>query len=91
MAAKKDDPLDKLRDVVKETVSEMFNERDRKEKEASDPWERLRGTIRDVVKETLSEREQEREEAEPKERKKADTKKSGGFMKVLGLEDEEAG
>ena len=49
MAPKKDDPIEKLRGVVREEFENLFKQRERKDLEAKDPWEKLRGIVRDEM------------------------------------------
>jgi hypothetical protein len=48
-AGKKEDPIEKIRALIKEELGTANEERDRKDREAKDPWERLRGIVRDEV------------------------------------------
>lgn len=47
--AGKDDPIEKLRNLIREEISGSDKARERRELEAKDPWEKLRGMIRDEV------------------------------------------
>lgn len=53
MAPKNDDPVEKVRQIVRETMQGILEERDRGEREKSDPWERMRGIIRSEVRASL--------------------------------------
>lgn len=92
MAAAKDkkDPLDKLADLIDEKIKAAFDDRDRSQKEASDPWARIEGIIDRAVGKHFEEFGKGLEEGEERERKAPTERKAGGgFLKALGLEDEE--
>src|SRR5437016_4388652 len=87
----KQDPLDKLADLIDEKIKSAFEDRDRTQKEASDPWARIEGIVDRAVSKHFEDFGKGLEEGESKERKPAAERKAGGgFLKALGLEDEEA-
>lgn len=86
---KKEDPIEKIRALIREEIGGANAERDRKEREAKDPWERLRGMIHDEVGAhfeafTKGIEESEAGDAGKSKEKPADDA-AGGFLKVLGL------
>jgi hypothetical protein len=87
---KKEDPIEKIRALIREEIGGANAERDRKEREAKDPWERLRGMIHEEVGAhfeafTKSIEESEAGEAGGKSKEKPEDDAGGGFLKVLGL------
>lgn len=47
--AKDKDPIEKIRDLIREEIGNSEKARERRDLEAKDPWEKLRGMIRDEV------------------------------------------
>jgi len=45
MAAKKEDPIERIQKMIDESISKHFGERDQREAESKDPWKRLEGMI----------------------------------------------
>jgi hypothetical protein len=45
MASKKQDPLEKIQEMIDGSISKHFGERDQRELEAKDPWKRMEGMI----------------------------------------------
>lgn len=96
----KDDPVEKLRGLIRDTVGEMLDsrdqERERKEREAKDPAERVRGMIRDEVASALEPfkaffegvEEGKQKEGAPKGKKKEEEGEEGEgdsfIVKLLG-------
>ena len=77
MAAKKDDSIDKLRNLIREVVSE---EGERKERESKDPFERIRGIIREEIGSISA-------KPEPKEKPDAPDKGKGILEILTGTGD----
>ena len=79
----KEDPIEKLRQVIRDEITNDRKGRDREEQERSNPsW----GTLRQIVRETVHEVLNERDAAQPKGRQapKAKDDDEGGEGKVLG-------
>ena len=77
----KEDPIEKLRNVIRDEIANDRKGRDREEQEKSNPsW----GVLRQIVRETVGEVLDEREAAAPKRQPKAKDDEGEGDGKVLG-------
>jgi len=82
----KEDPLDKLANLIDEKIKSAFDDRDRSEKEASDPWARVEGIIDRAVGKHFEAFAKGLEEGAAKEKPAkgaAEKKEGGGFLELL--------
>jgi hypothetical protein len=82
----KEDPLDKLANLIDAKIKEAFEDRDRSQKEASDPWARVEGIIDRAVGKHFEAFSQGLEEGAVKEKPakgEREKKEGGGFLELL--------
>ena len=72
----KEDPLEKIRTLIREEIGASEKNRERKEIEAKDPWEKLRGVIREEIAANKAPEVEEKSKVKPKD--------DGGEDKILG-------